>query len=361
MAQKDRRVSLDDLEETPKKKKKFNLFDAFYTRREPKNDIDPVWHERNFKYFFPFCLHNFSRIFYVNLLFIFGNFPIFIIMLALSENLHMHATLPASPLYAPVYGAAKIGALSPVSAAFSGIYGVTTDVALWTTAAKVVLIAGAILLLITFGPVMTGCTYILRNVVKGEPIFLIHDFFYAIRRNLKQCFVLGILDIFFVFLLIYDVYFFWLNPQIPFSGAFIVISLFVLIVYFIMRFYTYVMMITFDLSLFKIFKNAFIFTLAGLGRNALALLGIALSVFLNYGIMALYLPLGALLPFMITIALCMFIYTYAAWPKIKKVMIDPYYDDNGSPIGTAPDGHEDSGDGGDDFSGGDPEALPEGN
>ena len=38
-----------------------------------------------------------------------------------------------------------------------------------------------------------------------------------------------------------------------------------------------------------------------------------------------FLPLGGLLPFFITIALVSFIGTFAAYPNIKKIMIDPYY------------------------------------
>ena len=69
---KNKRVRFDDLEEEPKKKKKFNLFDFMYSRRKDNYpDEDRVFHERTLKYFFPFCWHNFSRIFNLNLLFIF--------------------------------------------------------------------------------------------------------------------------------------------------------------------------------------------------------------------------------------------------------------------------------------------------
>ena len=333
MAQKNQRVRFDELEEEPKKKKKkkFNIFNAFYSR-ERTVDNEGGWHERTFAYFFPLLWQNITRLLYINLIFVIGNFPIFIIMLALSQNLHLPATSPTSPLYAPIYGAMRLGAASPVSAAFSGIYGATTNVALWTTAAKVVLIVGIVLLLFTFGPVMTGTTYIIRNIVKGEPIFMFNDFFYAIKKNIKQCVVLGFLDLLVSFLLLYDIYFFYLNPQLPASGAFIVISIFLLLLYFMMRFYMYTIMITFDLSIFKILKNSLIFVMLALGRNFVALIGIALVVLINYGIMIAYVPVGVVLPFILTVSLSMFIYTYAAWPKIKKVMIDPYYDVNGDPL-----------------------------
>lgn len=332
LAQKNQRVRFDELENEPKKKKKkFNLFDTFYNK-ERTTDNEGGWHERTFAYFFPLLGQNITRLLYINLFFIIGNFPIFIIMLALSQNLHLHATSPTNPLYAPIYGAMRLGAASPASAAFSGIYGATTNVALWTTLARVVLIVGIVLLFFTFGPVMTGTTYIIRNIVKGEPIFLFNDFFYAIKKNIKQCVVLGILDLIISFLLLYDIYFFYLNPQLPASGAFIVISIFLLVLYFMMRFYMYTIMITFDLKLFKILKNSLIFVLLALGRNLIALVGVALAVVINYGIVLAFVPVGVVLPFILTISVCMFIYTYAAWPKIKKVMIDPYYDEEGRPL-----------------------------
>jgi len=343
LADNNKRVRFDDLEDKPKNKKKFNLFDAFYSKRDRRDDLKAEWHERTFLYFFPLCWQNMTRLLYLNIIYVLGNFPIFLVMLALSRNLHMHATAPSNALYAPFYGAMKLGALSPASTAFSGMYGATTDVALWTPLARAVLIAGIVLLLGTFGPVTTGVTYIMRNIVKGEPIFLFNDFFYAIRRNLRQSIILGVIDLFAVALLAYDIYFFYLNPGLPLSGAFIVISLFLLVVCLVMRFYSYLMMITFDLSMFKILKNSLIFSLLGIGRNILAAIGIALVIVLNYGLAIIFLPLGVVLPFVLTVSLCMFIRIYAAWPKIKKVMIDPYYDENGNPIGGAQDGEDGGG------------------
>ncbi len=328
MAKNDR-IRFDDLEDDQpeKKKKKFNLFDFIYSRRNDLPDNDGEWHERTLKYFFPFCWHNFNRIFIVNLLFVFGNFSIFIIMLALSQNLHVHATAPASPEFAPIYGAMQLGALTPASAALYGVYGVTVNVNLWTPLAAGVLIAGIVILLITFGPVMVGTTYIHRNIVKGEPVFIWQDFWYAIRRNLRQEFIMGVLDLAFVVLVLYNIFFYYLNASLSVSGVFIVISVSLLVIYFIMRFYIYLMLITFKLSIPKILKNAFIFAILGIKRNLLALLGIILVVFLNLVIAILYIPLGVILPFMITVSLCSFIATYAAWPKIKQIMIDPYVQD----------------------------------
>ena len=90
-----------------------------------------------------------------------------------------------------------------------------------------------------------------------------------------------------------------------------------------MRFYLYLMLITFDMKFRKIFKNAFIFVMLGLKRNLLAILWVVILVALNFGLLLLYTPLGIILPVLYIPAIPLFTTTYAAYPIIKKYMIDP--------------------------------------
>ena len=105
------------------------------------------------------------------------------------------------------------------------------------------------------------------------------------------------------------------------------------IIYMIMRFYIYYMMITFDLSLKKLLKNALIFVTLGIKRNLMALLGIVLVVVANFALIILCLQfnftLPIILPFFYLPALAFFMAGYAAWPVIQRYMIDPYVDQNG--------------------------------
>jgi len=77
----------------------------------------------------------------------------------------------------------------------------------------------------------------------------------------------------------------------------------------------------------KIFKNALIFTVLGIKRNLLALVGILLATALAIVPIVLFLPMGLgvalVLPFIYYLGVCGFISTYAAYPVIKKYMIDP--------------------------------------
>ena len=326
----------DSLESKPKKKK-FNIFNMLYERERKKQEdlvYDPN-HKRDFLFFFRMTFDHLSNLFYLNLMTVIGNFPILLIMLVFSENLHLRMSAPSDPLFAPIYGAMRFSAVTPANAALFGLYGSSARVSIWTPAAYIALFGGILLLAFTFGPVNVGTSYILRNIVKGEPIFLWTDFKYAISRNKKQGLLFGMLDLGFLFLIAYDIYFFYINYNYTsgnISGMFSVffcLSIFVAIIYFVMRFYIYLMMITFDLSLKKLLKNALIFAILGFKRNIVALLGIGFTVFLNVVIAMVDIPRGLILPFIITISLCSFMAAYAAWPKIKEVMIDKYENADG--------------------------------
>ena len=100
-----------------------------------------------------------------------------------------------------------------------------------------------------------------------------------------------------------------------------------MILYTVFRFYTYLMIVTFDMKLIKVFKNALIFTVLGIKRNIMALLGLLLVSAIAFVPIMLLVPLGLgvalVLPLIYYLGVCAFIYTYAAYTVIKKYMIDP--------------------------------------
>ena len=104
------------------------------------------------------------------------------------------------------------------------------------------------------------------------------------------------------------------------------------IVYLIMRFYMYMILVTFKLSIFKVIKNSFIFTFLCFKRNIAGLIGVIVVIALNYVILAVFPPLGAIIPFLFTISLLGFVGSYTAYPGIKSYMIDPYYAENNTQV-----------------------------
>ena len=257
---------------------------------------------------------------------VFGNFPIFFFLLAMSGYFSLPTTTPHYLVYAPLRGAMLFNQ-SPATSALWTIFERQMEVSVLTTA-DYVLFALSGLLILTFGPVRVGVTYILRNLFRGEPVFLVHDFFYAIKRNLRQAITYGIMDIVIVCLIVYDIIFFNLNYGNHFIlDTMLFMSWCLALLYFFMRPYIYLMLITFDLSIFKMFKNALYFTVLGLKRNFVFLLGILVCLMLEYVLMFAYFPLAVIVPFVILPALFVMMGIYAAYPKIKEIMIDPYYEE----------------------------------
>lgn len=308
------------------KKKKFTLYKLFNPEGNGKGVSKADTSPRTFKNFFKIFWRNIGALFSVNIMCVLGNFPVLIFMFGLSGNLNHVSTTASSLLFSPLYGIICNSGITPASAALFGVHGVQTSLTITSTASYILMGLGA-LVIFTFGIVNVGTTYILRNIVKGEPLFLWQDFTYAIKRNWKQGLILGIIDSLMLVLLLYDIFFFFVNARTSFTLALLIVMLFMTLIYLFMRFYMYIIMVTFDLKLTKIIKNSFIFALLGLKRNFVAFIGIALSVILTYYLFAVFMPLGIMIPFVILFSGCSFMAAYAAYPKIKEIMIDPYYND----------------------------------
>lgn len=191
-----------------------------------------------------------------------------------------------------------------------------------------------------FGMLNVGFAYVLREMVRCKPVFIISDFFRTIKKNIKQALIFGVIDFGVIVLLIYDMYAYNMNATEWMYLMFFYLSILIFLIYFIMRTYIYQMMITFDLPIRKLVKNAFLFTFIGLKRNFVGFLGVVIVCVLNYLLLSLTFTFSValILPFVLSIAICGLISVYCAYPQIKKHMIDPYYESIGK---TGDDDEED--------------------
>ena len=322
-------LEAEELEEIAAKEKKesgFNPFRKTYSDGEGvSKEEEQIYDHPTLKNFFKLLGRRLNQILSVNLMMVFGNFPLFFALFAISGYASIHSTAPCFSVFAPLHGVMHYDS-SPATAALMGIFGMQAGITVLSVTDWVLLALSA-LAIFTFGPVNVGCTYILRNIFRGEGIFLWHDFFYAIRRNLRQGILCGILDAVITLLLLYDIFFFNLN-----YGGHTVLNmmffaaLFMAILYLIMRPYIYLMLVTFDLSILKMFKNALLFTVLGVKRNIMSLFGILLLGVLEFALLMLYFPLGVILPFVGLFSIGYMMQIYGAFPKIKEIMIDPYYE-----------------------------------
>lgn len=325
-------LSLDEIEELEQKelererKEKYNIFSRFAKDgKGVEKDETPICDEPTLKNFFVFLGRKLNQLLSVNIMMIIGNFPIFFLLLAMSGYLSIHLTSPSFVAFAPLYGVTFFDK-SPATAALWTVFSRQSNVTVLSGADKVLLCIGALVIL-TFGLVRIGVTYIIRNMFRGEPVFLMHDFFYAIRKNLKQGLIYGILDVVISGLLVYDIVFFNLNYNIStVTNVMFYMSLCLAMLYFFMRHYIYIMIITFDLPLLKMFKNALLFTILGIKRNIMVFLGTVAVALIEVFLLNLYFPLAMIFPFVIVPALLVTIGTYGVYPKIKEIMIDPYYE-----------------------------------
>ena len=155
----------------------------------------------------------------------------------------------------------------------------------------------------------------------------IGDFFYGIKRNLKQGFLFGLVDSLFIIVLFIDIMYYWGTVGAFWMDVLFWILAAIAILYAIMRPYIYLMMITFEMKLRKMFKNALIFSALGIKRNLMAGLGILLLLALHVLLMILLLPeviITVILPIVYIFAAIGFITAYAVYPVIDRSMIAPY-------------------------------------
>ncbi len=328
-------LSLDEIEareqeekrRAKREKRKFNVFNSAYTDGHGvEKDEVKIADNPNLANFFKLVGRKVNELLTTNLMMIAGNFPIFFFLLAMSGYFSDHTTTPYYLAFAPLRGA-MLHDNSAATAALGTIFGRQMSVTLPTTV-DYVLIALSALVLLTFGPVRCGITYLLRNMFRGKPILMKDDFFGAIKRNLRQAIIYGILDLAIIGILIYDVVFFNLNLGLHFaSDMMFYMTLWLVLLYFFMRPYIYLMIVTFDLSLFKIFKNALRFTVLGVKRNFMMLLGTLVLAGLEYVLMFAFIPLAVIVPFVILPSLLIMMGVYAAYPVLQKWLIDPWYEE----------------------------------
>ncbi len=305
------------------------LFGFRYSKPGPGVSKRKKNEDYSYRNMFVQIVRKFSKLMGLNLLYLALNFPLFFGALGLSGRFGIPYMTPASAGYQTVAGAA-LYVSDPSMLVMEGLFGHMTS-STYPSTTTYVLYYLTLLVVLTFGVTTAAMTLICRNLAKGDYTELGRDFFRTIKRNFKQAFLVGVIDLFLVFVVSYAVMFYYYNfvagNNVIASFMFFV-SLLLAFVYFFMRFYIYLMLVTFDLKTFKLFKNAWLFATLGLKRNIAATIFIILAIVLNFFLFATIMPLGAIAPFIITFSLLSFIATYSAYPVIKRYMIDPYYEEH---------------------------------
>ncbi len=175
--------------------------------------------------------------------------------------------------------------------------------------------------IILTGPFTAGFTRILRDYVREYPAFLFSDYKDAVKENWKQGLASMAVTVLGTALLIFAFDFYSKNAKS--NSFFVVLEGLVFIVgilFAFMQYYLFPMLITFKMKLKDIYRNAVLFAFLGIGRNFLVTAVVAavlvLTIAFRYLAVLFYL---VLIPSAIG-----FLINFAAWPILKKYMIDPH-------------------------------------
>ncbi len=207
-----------------------------------------------------------------------------------------------------------------------------------TELAMILALACGLIFSIFFGPVIAGCTQILRNFSREKPCFLWDTFFKTLKSNFRQSMLLGWIDILVSASVASGMYIYpKMINAINESGegspttiyALLVATLSISIVVLLMSFYGYLMIVSTDLKMKDVLKNSLALSFIALKKNMITLV---LSVVIM-GISALltyYFPQIMVFVLMfVPVAFVGFMIVFNCYPVIQKYVINPYYAQKG--------------------------------
>lgn len=176
---------------------------------------------------------------------------------------------------------------------------------------------------VTIGPATAAMMKILRNYSQERGAFLISDFFNAFKSNFKQSFIMGIIDLVLVGVITYSCYFYYKLSSTQLSlSAFLVLMITVAFIFISMHFYIYLMIVSINLSLKDIIKNSLILSIIEMKTNLITLVIFLAVVAFN----VLLFPFSVLLIPLFPFSLIGLVVAFNCYPKIRKHIIQPYYD-----------------------------------
>lgn len=183
--------------------------------------------------------------------------------------------------------------------------------------------------LLLLAPFVGGLTYITRNYAREEHAFLLSDFMDAAKSNWKQMLIHGVIT--YLFIVIMDIaikfYYFQAASQ-PIFYVLVALCLIASLIFLFMQYYITLMIITFDLKLKAIYKNAWILSVAGFKQN----LFVSLALILFFALLFLLNSLS-IYTMLVAILICAvflfsfisFTVNFAVYPNVEKYLIEPYY------------------------------------
>lgn len=201
-------------------------------------------------------------------------------------------------------------------------------------------IAGVLLLgfAVVFGPVVAGCTQVLRKFFLEKPCFMMQTFFRAFKSSFRQSCPLGLIDLLVGTSVASGFYIYPIAIEIckeqgtgweTFYYVLFVLTISIAIVVLLMSFYGYLMIVSTDLSFKNILKNSLALSVVALKKNVLTLV-LTAAVIGVFALLTLYFPyvMGIVLLF-VPVSFAAFIVVFNCYPVIQQYVINPYYAQRG--------------------------------
>ena len=177
------------------------------------------------------------------------------------------------------------------------------------------------LAVIGMGFIMPGLTFLTRYFARQRHVWIFSDFFEQMFDNFKKGFILFVVDSIIIYL---STVAFAMYGELAFNNSFMLIPLgflaVCLFIYFMMHFYMYPILVTFDLNLKYVLKDSLLLTLAHLPWNILIFLIITVITFAMY---VVNISIGLLFFGIIGIAFMNFLINFMVDPIIDKHLYIP--------------------------------------
>ena len=170
---------------------------------------------------------------------------------------------------------------------------------------------------VSIGPFAAGYTYILRNFSREEHAFLLGDFKEHARKNLKQSLIVSLINIIMTFLIIFDTV--WFANQGKGTDGLNIYKIATILLFIsfglfsMMNMYIYPMMITVELSIKNLYKNAFIFSILKLIPNLIFMIVCFIIIAATF-ILSVYV---GIMPLIFTASTVGIIINFHVYPTIK--------------------------------------------
>lgn len=307
----------------------FGLFD--YTKEGP--GIDPDEPQKGaIGEFFSILGTKFWRIVQINLLMLFFAIPALILSFVLTNWLF--------PQIMPQFDYQNIlDVLASVGFEEALAEGIKLEAVashLFVSTVFIVTAAVVALQLIVIGPAQAGFTYLFRNMARREPTFTWMDFADTAKKNFKQSLLYSLVTI--LISVIMGIAMYYYSRVMPPSIFKTILQSFIgiaAIFFLMMQFYAYQLMITFDLSMKNIYRNAFLLTFLKLPSNFFILvlqvvLLIVIPIFVVWGFPNGITSLIILVLYVFFLfGFSLYLSNYQANRQIQRYMMPPHDDEDG--------------------------------